>query len=92
MSICRGFDPSAGHTIPISSKISIMRPARANPRPSLRWSIEVDAFCSLRMSSIADSIIFGSSSKLPPDTAHSKFPDLTEQLRNLEDSRASLDQ
>ena len=57
MSICRGFDPSAGHTIPISSRISMMRPARANQRPSFRWSIEVDAFCSLRISSIADSII-----------------------------------
>lgn len=74
MSICRGFDPSAGHTIPISSRISMMRPARANQRPSFRWSIDVDAFCSLRIRSIADSIIFGSSSKLPPDTAPSKLP------------------
>jgi hypothetical protein len=74
--ISRGFDPSAGPTIQSHSSISTTRAAR--PYQSLRclWSIDVEHFPLDLTSSMAASIILGSSSKLPSHqaAAPSQFP------------------
>ena len=41
-STSRAFEPWLGPTTPCSSSRSMMRPARANPTFSLRWSMEVE--------------------------------------------------
>ena len=53
MSTSRALLPVLGPTTPRSSRRSMMRPARAKPTLSLRWSIEVDPSCERTTSSMA---------------------------------------